>query len=165
LLDLVYAIWNAQIKSYYHLRNIASDLNSDLHCHFLRDNATCNTCGYNIGNLQVLHIFFECLQFSEQRRNLFEYLNALQFQYPSNCYSREIIILILKIINVFKNASFKVKGFNNTVEICNCNALFYFLAVFVLALNRYSSPFLSIIFCYFSTFVSLNLQCIIPIVS
>ena len=62
------------------LRNSASNLNFDLHCHFLRDNATCDMCGYHTEN--AFHFFFECVNLSEQRYNLFESINAMQLQVP-----------------------------------------------------------------------------------
>ena len=62
------------------LRNSASNLNFDLHCHFLRDNATCDMCGYHTEN--AFHFFFECAHFTELRYNLFESINAMQLQVP-----------------------------------------------------------------------------------
>jgi hypothetical protein len=73
------------------LRNDASNLNFDLHCHFLRDNATCDMCGYHYDTENVFHFFFECVQFSEQRINLFESINALQLQVP---ISLELLLVV-----------------------------------------------------------------------
>jgi hypothetical protein len=57
-----------------------SKLNFDLRCHFLRDNATCDMCGYHTEN--AFYFFFECAHFSEPRYNIFDSINAMQLQVP-----------------------------------------------------------------------------------
>jgi hypothetical protein len=54
-------------------------------------------CGYHTEN--VFHFFFECVQFSEQRLNLFESINALQLQV--------LIFLELLLYGNINNLNFK----------------------------------------------------------
>lgn len=62
------------------IRNNASNLNFDLHCHFLRDNATCDMCGHPTEN--AFHFFFECVKFSQQRFTLIESINEMHLEIP-----------------------------------------------------------------------------------
>ena len=62
------------------LRNNASNLNAHLKSHFLRDNATCDSCGHHTEN--SFHFFFQCPEFADHRTNLISGISEMQLSVP-----------------------------------------------------------------------------------
>ena len=62
------------------LRNNASNLNADLFNHFLKEDKSCDMCGFS--SETSYHYFMNCPKYCMQRQNLIQNFNTLQLPMP-----------------------------------------------------------------------------------